>query len=321
MSHHADSPAELARESSPPSFPGSTIPSGSLRLDIALGTGGYPSSAIVEINGPPSSGKSCLCQHAIAEAQRLGGSCAYIDSDRSLSLDFARRCGVQIEDLYYAEPGCTEQALGILETLARSGAFTLIVLDSLTTLIPASELSGLEIPLSDRHNQELLSSSLSRVSESLKRTGAVVIFTRHTAARPSAVYHDLSTNPRRLALKLHAGFCIRLKNQEYVYSAGQIIGSKIQARLTSHKFRPLLNTIDFDIIYQQGINKTAEILALGIFIREIQWRPDSYYYRKVRMGQTLSQALDFLQENRRVRNEVERNIRRAFMPHRIIAAT
>lgn len=184
--------------------------SGSLRLDIALGTGGFPAGAMVELSGSQSSGKTYLCQLAAAEAQRSGGFCAWIDADYTYSKDFASRCGMHMDRTIYCAPTHTEMALWVLERLASSGVFTLIVLDSVAALVTSAELSGKIVNPPDALNEELLTDCLYRLARYSAQTGTIIIFTNNLNTRMSAVYHRLSEHPHRWALKLRTGIQIRL---------------------------------------------------------------------------------------------------------------
>ena len=323
-----DSPSGM--EKSPPYYrsagtsqptPSGVISSGSLKLDILLGRGGYPAGAIVEISGSQASGKTVLCQHAAAGAQRMGRLCAWIDADRSLSLSFAQTCGVNSADLYYCDPTTTEQALDILVTLAHSGAFSLIVLDSLPSLIPQEEFQGKAEHLPEQINFDLLSDTLHTLRRLVSISGTVVLITNRYDPGLAVIYRRLSENPQRLSLKLNASIRIRMSIIEQLRAGEQAIGVKVQARILKNKFAPFLNSTDFDIIHRQGINKPAEVLDLGVSLNEIQEQDGSFRYGSLLLGTSASDAVRFLERNERTSELVESEIRRKLIPDYFSAAT
>jgi recombination protein RecA len=297
------------------------ISTGSLKLDIALGTGGYPLGSIIEISGKISSGKTALALHGIKETQRSNRSVALIDADRALDVGFARRIGVRIDSLYFSEPDSTEQALWTIEMLAQSSAFGMIVLDSIPGLTPANWDSDNGLEKLEIDNDELISDSLLRLSRIVSRTGTIIIFLNDFDQKMSAVYHNLSSNPRRITLKLLADIRVRLSSLEPIKIKREIIGEKIQAQIMKNKYFPLLNPTDFDIIYEQGINKSAEIFTLGIHTRLIQKQSAGFFYQTIYLGKASSDAIHFLEGNKQIQEDAEENIRRAFLPENFNAAT
>ena len=300
---------------------------GSLRLDIALGIGGIPSGTIVEFNGPESGGKTTLAYHLIAEAQKSGGVCAFIDPDRAFNPDFARRCGVKVEQLYFSQPGHAEQAFDILATLASAGVFSIVVLDSLSAMVPYQELirpfsepankTGSDPPETDL---ELLALNLRRLTGILRRTGTSVLFTSQSDRRMNTIYHQLAAHPARLALKLNASIRLRLSPLSNLISDGKVIGARIHARVIKNKFSPCLQPIDFDIIQHQGIDKTGEVLDLGVQCKLVQQKINGIYFQSERLGKTSSEANRFLNQNIIVRNDIEKAIRRLLIPEIYTAA-
>ena len=299
----------------------SVISSGSLKLDILLGRGGYPTGTIVEISGSQASGKTVLCQHAAAEAQRMGRLCAWIDADRSLSLSFAQTCGVNASDLYYCDPATTEQALDILVTLTHSGAFSLIILDSLPSLIPQAELRGKPQHSPGQVNLGLLSDTLHTLRRLISISGTVVLITNRYDPGLAVIYHRLSENPQRLSLKLNASIRIRMSIIEPLQAGEDAIGVKVQARILKNKFAPFLNSTDFDIIHRQGINKPAEVFELGVSLKNIQKQDGGFRYRSLLLGTSASDAIRFLERNSRISEMVESEIRRKLIPDYFSAAT
>jgi recombination protein RecA len=291
-----------------------TISSGSLKIDVSLGTGGYPPGSIVEISGKTSSGKSALALHGLREALHTGRLCAIIDADRSLDVRFAQNIGLDLDRLYYSEPQNTEQALNTLEVLAKTGSFSMIVLDSIPALTPTNWFPEAEPEQLEISNDVLISSCLHRIKRKLSETGTTVIFTNDFKQKMSAVYHHLSRDPRRNTLKLFADIRLRLANQERIIRGGIVIGERFQIRIIKNRYFPLINMTNFDIIYQQGINKSAEVFALGIPTRLIHSSSEGYFYQTIFLGKTSSRAVAFLEGNKQVRADAEENIRRAFLP-------
>jgi recombination protein RecA len=304
-----------------PLTPITIIPSGSLRIDIALGSGGFPVGTIVEISGAQSSGKTTLCQHTLAEAQNLGKLCAWIDADRALSGDFARRCGVQVGEILYCEPETTEQAFDTLLTLAKSGAVKLIVLDSLPALTPGQEIRGQISPTSEQMNQELLSDVLTSLSNVISVAGVTILITNQHVAGMATTYHLLAENPQRLSLKLHANIRIRLSNIQRLHSGSQVIGERFLARILKNAYYPYLNSTDFDIIYSRGIYKPAEVFGLGVLVKKIQKHDEGYRYETMLLGKTPSAAINFLEGNSQANQAIEKEIRRILIPKNLSAAT
>jgi recombination protein RecA len=289
---------------------------GSLRLDIALGIGGIPGGTIVEINAPEAGGKTTLVYHLIAEAQKSGGVCAFIDPDRAFEPCFARQCGVQIEQLYFSQPEHAEQAYDIIKILANSGAFSIVALDSLNSMVPYHELSrsisqlaGISSGDALETEQELLARSLRKLSSSLHRTGTAVLFTSQTDRRMSPIYHQLAAHPARLALKLNAAIRLRLCPLSNLICNRQVIGARIRVRVIKNKFAPCLQPTDFDIIHYQGIDKTGEVLDLGVHCKLVQQLNDGVYFHTERLGKSISEAKHFLNLNIIVRNDIEKAIR------------
>ena len=301
---------------------------GSLRLDIALGVGGIPGGTIVDINAPEASGKTTLVYQIIGEAQKSGGICAFIDADRAFDPGFAGQCGVQVEQLYFSQPEHAEQALDIIESLVGSGAFSVVALDSLNSLIPYQELVS---PIGEPGGKseaepldtelELLARSLRKLAGSLHRSDSTVLFTSGSDRQMSSIYHQLAMHPGRLALKLQAAIRLRLSQPSNLISNGQVTGVRMRVRVIKNKFAPCLQPIDFDIIHHQGIDKTGEVLDLGVHCQLIHQKNTGIYFRAERLGRTASEAIRFLNQNIIVRNEIEKAIRQRLIPDSHTAAT
>ena len=296
------------------------LPTGSLRLDIALG-GGAPAGAIAEFFGPEAAGKTTLCLHTLAEAQKQGGVCALIDTEHSLDSRYARRCGVDIDRLYVAEPESAEQALDTCLTLAQSGALAVIVIDSASSLTPQAEIDR---PLDGegrfaegrRPVDRLLSQALQKLSACLAQTGTAVIFTNRTGPRYGPVYRRLRENPFRLALKMRAALRLELKPLRDLTEKGEIQGICTQIRVVKHKIYPSSRPIVLDIMYNQGIAKAGEILDLGTQLLIITRQDSVYSYQGLRLGKESQEAVLYLRQNPGVCEEIEQAIRLRMLPPR-----
>jgi len=323
-----DDLAEITLENPARTPPLRIFPTGSLRLDIALRLGGIRSGVIVEIIAPETSGKTTLVLHTIAEAQKQAGICAFIDSDCAFDPAYARQCGVELDQLYYSQPAHAEQAFDIVEQLAETGAISIIVLDSLNSLVSQQQLNNpydgsIDTISCDllENDQELLARSLRRLSGILRRSGTTIIFTNQTSRQISAVYHQLASHPERLSLKLSASIRLRLSPLRYLYSNGQVIGLRIRSQILKNKFAPCLHPIDFDIIHCQGIDKSGEVLDLGVRCKLIEQKQAGIYFQSECLGKTLSEAIRCLSQNIIIQDFIEKAIRQLLIPDNNSAAT
>lgn len=285
------------------------IPSGSLQLDIALGCGGIPRGLLVEISGPETSGKTTLCQHITAEAQKSGGVCGWIDADGTLNPAYAQRCGVDIENLYVSTPSSAEQAVEISEKLARSGAMALVVMDSVSALVPEIELITPLGVTSSQPIDNLLSPSLRRITTAIRKSGTTVIFTNNIKRGIGVVYHNLSSNPSRLALKLFAGLRIALSPGPVIRDSKQIMGNIIQVRILKNESVPCFHTIKFDIMYNDGINKAGEIFDLANRYAVINRQGDKYTFQGLLLGGSRHEVVHHLKQNLPLSEAIEQVIR------------
>jgi recombination protein RecA len=297
------------------------ISTGSLGLDIALGIGGVPLGSIVEISASEISGKTTLAYHLIAETQKLGGLCAFIDSDRSFEPGYARNCGVQVESLYYSQPEHSEQAFDMIETLSNSSSFALVVVDSLTSLVTHQELADPLITSTSHSDNEsfdaqteLLARSLRKLSGVLRRTEVTVLFTNQADRQLSTIYHQLAGHPARLALKLSASIRLRLSPLTQLLIIDQVCGIRIRARVIKNKFAPCLQPADFDIIHNQGIDQIGEMLELGVQYKLVQQKNTGIYYQSERLGKISSEVRSFLNQNIQIRNDLEMALRQLLIP-------
>src|SRR5690606_15922664 len=241
------------------------IPSGSLGLDIALVVGGMPCGRVVEIYGPESSGKTTLCLHVIAEAQKRGGLAAFIDMEHALDPVYAERLGVDINRLYVAQPDTGEQALEICEALVRSGALDIVVIDSVAALVPRAEIEG---EMGDSHvglQARLMSQALRKLSGAIKQSNTAVLFTNQIREKVGVMYGSPETQPGGRALKFYASVRLDIRRMESIKQGGDTIGNRVRVRVTKNKVAPPFRECEFDIMfYENGISKTGEILDLGV---------------------------------------------------------
>ncbi|MCD6550239.1 recombinase RecA [bacterium] len=285
-----------------------TISTGSLSLDLALGVGGIPKGRIIEIFGPEAGGKTTLALHILAEAQKKGGQVAFIDAEHALDPDYARRIGVNVEELLISQPDSGEQALQILETLVRSGAISAAVVDSVAALTPRSEIAGevgdFQIGLQAR----LMSQALRKLSGVIAKTNTAVIFLNQTRMKIGQAFGNPETTPGGLALKFYASVRINLRRIAQLKSGDEIIGGRHKAKIVKNKVAAPFKTAEFDIYYNEGISRISDILNLalkkGIVKRSGSW----FQYQNKKLGQGTEGARRFLKENPEVAKEIEKEI-------------
>ena len=288
-----------------------TIPTGTLALDLALGVGGIPRGRVTEIFGPESSGKTTLCQHIVAEAQRQGGVCAYIDMEHALDPQYAERCGVDVDNLYISQPDMGEQALEITETLVRSGAVDLIVIDSVAALVPRAEIEG---DMGDAHmgmQARLMSQALRKLSGAIKQTNTAVIFTNQLRQKIGVIFGNPETTTGGRALKFYASVRLDIRRAESIKVGQDIVGNRVRVRVVKNKVAPPFKAAEFDIMYDEGISKVGGILDLGVELDLIEKRGSYYSYGETRLGQGRENAKVFLHENPEMSQALEFEIRKA----------
>jgi recombination protein RecA len=286
------------------------ISTGSLALDIAIGVGGIPRGRITEIYGPESSGKTTLCLHVIAEAQKRGGLCAFVDMEHALDPTYAARIGVNVETLYVSQPDTGEQALEITEALVRSGALDVIVLDSVAALVPRAEIEG---EMGDSHvglQARLMSQALRKLSGSIKQSNVAVLFTNQLREKIGVSYGNPETTTGGRALKFYASVRLDVRRVEAIKQGAETIGNRTKVRVTKNKVAPPFREGEFDIMfYEAGISKMGEILDLGTELNLVEKRGAFYRYNEGLLGQGRENAKQFLQENRQIADEIEDAIR------------
>lgn len=281
------------------------IPSGSIALDMALGVKGIPRGRVVEIYGPEGSGKTSLALHILAEAQKQGGIGAFVDAEHALDPDWAKRIGVNVEDLLISQPDSGEQALQIVETLVKSGEVDAIVIDSVAALVPQAEITGemgeFQIGLQAR----LMSSALRKLSGIVAKTKTAVIFLNQTRMK-IGVYGNPETTPGGLALKFYSSVRIELKRIAQIKHGEEIIGNKIKAKIVKNKVAAPFKTAEFDIYYNEGISKYAEILNIGLKQGIIKKAGSWLQYENTKLGQGIEASKNFLKENPEIAETIQK---------------
>jgi len=285
------------------------VPTGSLALDLALGVGGIPRGRVTEVYGPEASGKTTLCQHIVAEAQGLGGVCAYIDMEHALDPAYAARCGVQVEDLYISQPDTGEQALEIAETLVRSGAVEVVVIDSVAALVPRAEIEGDMGDATMGMQARLMSQALRKLSGAIKQTNTAVIFTNQLRMKIGVMFGNPETTTGGRALKFYASVRLDMRRIESIKVGQEVVGNRVRVRVVKNKVAPPFKVAEFDIMYNEGISKVGDILDLGVELDLIEKRGSYYSYGERRLGQGRENAKDFLRENPEMALEIENAVR------------
>jgi len=290
-----------------------SIPTGSLSLDIALGVGGIPRGRITEIYGPESSGKTTICQHIVAEAQKRDGTCAYIDMEHALDPTYAVRCGVNVESLLIAQPDTGEQALEITETLVRSGAIDLIVIDSVAALVPRAEIEGDMGDATMGMQARLMSQALRKLSGAIKQTNTAVVFTNQLRQKIGIMFGNPETTTGGMALKFYASVRLDVRRIQQIKLGGDIIGNRTRVRVVKNKVAAPFRTAEFDIMYNEGISKNGDLIDLATQLEIISKRGSFFNYGDVRLGQGRENAKEFLRQNHDLADEIELAIRQQAM--------
>lgn len=285
------------------------IPTGSLSLDIALGIGGIPRGRITEVYGPEASGKTTICQHIVAEAQKLGGTCAYIDMEHALDPSYAARCGVNVESLLISQPDTGEQALEITDTLVRSGAVEVVVIDSVAALVPRAEIEGDMGDSPMGMQARLMSQALRKLSGAIKQTNTAVIFTNQLRQKIGVVYGSAETTTGGMALKFYASVRLDVRRIQNIKLGAEVIGNHTRVRVVKNKVAPPFRTAEFDIMYNEGISKAGDILDLATELNIIEKRGSFYSYGELRLGQGRENAKDYLNRDPEMAGEIEQAVR------------
>ncbi len=287
-----------------------SISSGSLSLDIELGIGGFPKGRIVEIYGPESSGKTTLALHVLAESQKIGGTCAFIDAEHALDPVYAEKLGVDTDSMLISQPDNGEQALEIADTLVGSNAIDVLVVDSVAALVPRAEIEG---DMGDSHmglHARLMSQALRKLTGSISRSNTLVIFINQIRQKIGIMFGNPETTTGGNALKFYASIRLDIRRIGAIKDRDQIVGNQTRVKIVKNKLAPPFKTVEFDIMYGEGISKTGEILDLasksGLIDKAGAW----YSYNNERIGQGRENAKIFLKENEKISNEIEGKLRK-----------
>jgi len=281
------------------------IPTGSVALDVALGCGGLPRGRIVEIYGPESSGKTTLTLHAIAEAQRAGGVCAFIDAEHALDTEYARRLGVQLDDLLVSQPDCGEQALEITDTLVRTGAIDLIVVDSVAALTPKAEIEG---EMGDAHmglQARLMSQALRKLTAVISKTRTIVVFINQLRQKIGVVYGNPETTTGGQALKFYCSVRLDIRKRKPIKRGDEMIGSEVRVKVVKNKLAPPFREAEFEILYGTGVNKVGELLDTGEKLGLVERAGTWYSYDGAKLAQGREKALAHLEDNPMIARQLE----------------
>lgn len=290
----------------------STVSSGSLALDIALGVGGYPRGRVIEIFGPESSGKTTVALHAIAEVQKIGGQAAFIDAEHALDPLYAKKLGVNIDELLLSQPDTGEQALEIAEALVRSGAIDIIVIDSVAALVPKAEIEG---EMGDSHvglQARLMSQALRKLSGAISKSQTIAIFINQIREKVGVMFGNPETTPGGRALKFYSSIRLEVRRAETIKQGNELVGNKTKIKVVKNKVAPPFKQADVDIMYGEGISKEGSIIDIGSELDIIQKSGAWYSYNEVRLGQGRENAKQYLKENPELALEIENKIREHF---------
>jgi recombination protein RecA len=290
------------------------IPTGSLSLDIALGVGGIPRGRVTEIYGPESSGKTTIAQHVVAEAQKMGGTAAYIDMEHALDPIYAAACGVDVDNLLISQPDTGEQALEIAEALVRSGAVEVLVVDSVAALVPRAEIEG---DMGDAHMglmARLMSQALRKLSGAIKQTNTAVIFTNQLRQKIGVMFGNPETTTGGQALKFYASVRLDVRRIQSIKVGQDVIGNRTRVRVVKNKVSAPFKQAEFDIMYAEGISRVGDLLDLATELEIVQKRGSFYSYGDLRLAQGRENAKVFLQENPDLTAEIESIIRSEMLP-------
>ncbi len=287
----------------------SVISSGSLGLDVALGIGGFPQGRIIEIYGPESSGKTTLALHVIAEAHKAGLNCAFVDAEHALDPIYARKLGVNVEDLIISQPDSGEQALEITDTLVRSGAVDVLVVDSVAALVPRAELEG---EMGDSHmglQARLMSQALRKLTGSISKTNCMVIFINQIRQKIGVMFGNPETTTGGNALKFYASVRLDIRRIGALKDRDEVVGNQTRVKVVKNKLAPPFKVVEFDIMYGEGISKTGELIDLGVKANLIEKSGSWYSYNGQRIGQGKENTRTFLKENPACAVDIETAIR------------
>jgi recombination protein RecA len=290
-------------------LPIEAIPTGALALDLALGIGGIPRGRITEIFGPEASGKTTLAQHIIAEAQKRGGTVAYIDAEHALDPSYATNCGVNVDDLFISQPDTGEQALEITEALVRSSAVDVIIIDSVAALVPRAEIEG---EMGDAHvglQARLMSQALRKLAAATGRSGTALVFINQLREKVGIVFGNPEVTTGGRALKFYSSIRIDLRRTETIKQGNEAVGSHVRAKVVKNKVAPPFRTAEFDIMFDHGISREGNLIDLGLELGLVSKAGAFFSYGETRLGQGRESAKKYLKDNPESAQEIEEKIR------------
>ena len=296
-----------------------TVPTGSLSLDIALGQGGLPKGRIIEIYGPESSGKTTVALHAVAEVQKAGGIAGFIDAEHALDPVYAKNIGVDIDNLYISQPDNGEQALEITETMVRSGAVDIVIVDSVAALVPKAEIDG---DMGDSHvglQARLMSQALRKLTAVISKSNCIVIFINQLREKVGVMFGNPETTTGGRALKFYSSVRLDVRRIEAIKQQGEVIGNHTRIKVVKNKIAPPFREAEFDIMFGQGISKEGDILDIAADLDIVNKSGAWYAYKGDKIGQGRENAKTFLREHPEVRDEIEQQVREHFQPEEVEA--
>jgi recombination protein RecA len=299
----------IMRLGSRPNIDAEVVSTGSLGLDIALGIGGLPKGRVIEIFGPESSGKTTLALHVVAETQKAGGTCAFVDAEHALDPSYARKLGVDVDELLISQPDAGEQALEIADTLVRSGAIDVLVIDSVAALVPRAELEG---EMGDSHvglQARLMSQALRKLTSSISRSNTMVVFINQIRLKIGVMFGNPETTTGGNALKFYSSVRLDIRRIGAIKDRDNVVGNQTRVKVVKNKLAPPFKTVEFDIMYGEGISKTGELLDLGVQAGVVDKAGAWFSYDGQRIGQGRENAKSFLREHSEVADAIEAKVR------------
>jgi recombination protein RecA len=287
-----------------------SIPTGSISLDLALGVGGFPKGRVIEVYGPESSGKTTLTLHMIAEVQKKGGLAAFIDAEHALDPEYAKRIGVKLEDLLISQPDNGEQALDIVETLVRSNGLDLIVIDSVAALTPRNEIEG---EMGDSHmglHARLMSQALRKLTAIISKTQTTVIFINQIRMKIGVMFGNPETTTGGNALKFYASVRLEVRRNAQIKNGDKVVGNRVKVKVVKNKVAPPFKIAEFDIMYNEGISASGDLLDTGVIVGSIEKNGNTFMFGDIKLGVGRENSKTFLKENPKVMKEVDTDVRK-----------
>jgi recombination protein RecA len=284
------------------------VPTGCLSLDVALGVGGVPRGRIIEVFGPEASGKTTLAQHIVAEVQKMGGVAAFVDAEHALDPDYAKKIGINVDDLFISQPDTGEQALEIVETLVRSNAVDVIVLDSVAALVPKAEIEG---DMGDSHmglQARLMSQALRKLTAAISKSKTVLIFINQTRQKIGVFFGNPETTTGGMALKFYSSVRIEVRRSAQIKQGDKNIGNRVEVKVVKNKVAPPFQTCEFDIMYNEGISLAGDLLEIGVEHKVVGKSGNSYSFGEEKLGVGRENAKKYLRENPKLMKAIRKQI-------------